>query len=161
MNKVTMRGNHYNLNGDVIKLNSLLEFKAKDKNNKDWFIKDIKGIKVISLFPDINTHICDGQTKQIAQMAEQYKDITFISVSTDLPEVQQKWCAANGLKNVLIVSDQEYKDFADKTKTYIAERDQLIRGFILLDDDNVIKGISISDQVSTEPDYELLNKWIK
>ncbi|MCP4336879.1 MAG: redoxin domain-containing protein [Mycoplasma sp.] len=160
MEKIKIKKIPFKLNGTIIEKNTKLEFKAKDKDDKDFFITDIKGKKVISLFPDINTRICDAQTKQIAQMANKYKDITFISISTDSVEIQKKWCAANGLENIIIISDKEYKDFAIKTNTLINKIKKLVRGFILLDENNIIQGISINKEVSSDPDYDVLNTWL-
>ena len=160
MNKVTLHNEPFELSGMTIEKNTKLSFKAEDKNGI-WNIEDIKGKKVISLFPDINTGICDIQTQEIAKLAQQHKDITFISISTDSVEIQKEWCAAKGLENILIVSDDKYKEFQTKTNAYVPKINKLIRGFILLDEENVIQEISLNNELVEDPDYTSLDKWIK
>lgn len=67
MNKVTVKGVEHKLNGTSIATNEVLTFKAKDQNNNDFFLGDISGGKVISVFPALNTRVCDAQTLKIAQ----------------------------------------------------------------------------------------------
>ncbi len=160
MNKVTLHNEPLELSGMTIEKNTKLSFKAEDKNGI-WNIEDIKGRKVISLFPDIKTGICDLQTQQIAKLAQEHKDITFISISTDSVEIQNEWCAAKGLENILIVSDDKYKEFQTKTNAFIPKINKLIRGFILLDEENMIQEISLNQEIVEDPDYSSLDKWIK
>ncbi len=82
MKKVKIYHIPFKLKGPIIKRGAKLSFKAEDQSGL-WDIQDIKGKKVISLFPSINTKICDNQTQTIARIAQQHKDITFISISTD------------------------------------------------------------------------------
>ncbi|NQZ29192.1 MAG: redoxin family protein [Mycoplasmatales bacterium] len=160
MNKVTLHNEPFELSGMTIEENTKLDFKAEDANGI-WDIKDIKGKKVISLFPDINTGICDVQTQLIANLAKRRTDITFISISTDSVEIQKEWCASKGLENVLIVSDDKYKEFQKLTNLYIPKIDKLIRGFILLDEENIIRGITLNSELAEDPDYASVDEWIK
>ncbi|TCG11977.1 redoxin domain-containing protein [Mycoplasma todarodis] len=160
MEKAKIHHIPFKLSGPAIEKNTKLTFKAEDKNGI-WNIEDIKGKKVISLFPAINTKICDMQTQQIAKLAQEHKNVTFISISTDSVKKQEEWCAAKGLENVLIVSDDKYKEFQTKTNAYIPRINKLTRGFILLDKENIIQEISLNIELSKEPNYTLLDKWIK
>ncbi|RTZ68818.1 MAG: hypothetical protein DSZ21_01060 [Tenericutes bacterium] len=62
MNKVKIKGIPFKLNGEIIKKDSNLSFKVVDRNNKDFVFNSQKGITIISVFPAINTKICDKQT---------------------------------------------------------------------------------------------------
>ncbi|NQZ29193.1 MAG: redoxin family protein [Mycoplasmatales bacterium] len=160
MKKVKIYHIPFKLKGEVIKKDEKLVFKAEDQNGI-WDIEHVKGKKIISLFPSINTKVCDIQTQTIAKMAQQYKDITFISISTDSIETQNKWCISKGFENILIVSDDKYKEFQTKTNAYIPKVNKLIRGFILLNEENVVKEIALNNDLAKAPNYTLLNKWIK
>ncbi len=89
MKKVKIYHIPFKLKGPIIERHTKLTFKAEDQNGL-WDIQNIKGKKVISLFPSINTKICDNQTQTIARMAQQHKDINFISISTDSIEKQKE-----------------------------------------------------------------------
>ena len=160
MKKVKIYHIPFKLNGPLIKIGEKLAFKAENQNGS-WNVESIKTKKVISLFPSIKTKVCDTQTQTIARLAQQYKDVTFISISTDSVEKQKEWCAAKGLENILIVSDDKYKEFQTKTNAYIPKINKLIRGFILLDEENIVKDILLNNDLTKAPDYTSLDKWIK
>ncbi|CAM9126325.1 redoxin domain-containing protein [Mycoplasma marinum] len=160
MNKIKIKGIPFKLKGNPITKGEVLKFKAKGTNKKDFELESVKGTKVISIFPDINTSVCDRQTQEIARLANENKNITFISISMDTPETQSKWCAAHNIDNILIVSDEEYKEFADKTNIYITKIKKHARGFILLDENNIIQDMVLNEEIAKDPDFDLLNTWL-
>lgn len=159
MNKVLIKGQEFNLSGEIIKVGDVLDFKAVNRENEDVQLSDVKGTKVISVFPDINTRVCDMQTVRIAQIAQKAAHIHFISISLDSVEVINSWCAANGL-NVDIWSDAKYKDFAKNTNTLIPSINKLARGFIILDKENKIVAIDFVEELTHMPDFDLIEKHI-
>jgi len=159
MNKVKIKGIPFKLNGEIIKKDSNLSFKVIDKNNDDYIFNSQKGITIISVFPAINTKICDKQTQWIAKSASLNKKIRFISITKDDVKTINEWCLAKNLKNVEIFSDL-YGDFSEKTKTLIKRINKLTRGFIVLEGNKIID-ISFNKDVASEPDYNLLSKYIK
>lgn len=159
MNKVTIKTNEFNLKGDLIKVGERLSFKAKNRENKDVNIDDVEGLKILSIFPDINTRVCDLQTHRISQLASEAPHIHFISVTKDPVEITNEWCARN-LINIDIWSDAEYGEFGDKTNALIPAINKLARGFIVLDKDNVIINMHFVEEVSSMPNFELIEKYI-
>ena len=150
----------FSLSGETITTENKLEFKGIDGTGAEFNSTSLKGRKVISIFPDINTSICDEQTVKIAQLAKENKDIEFISITMDGPDVIKEWCAGKGIDNSRIVSDSKYKDFATKTNIHITEIDKLGRGFILLDENNIITDILLNDEVAENPDFAKLDELI-
>lgn len=153
-------GISFKLSGESIKNSERLSFKAKDKEGKDFNLEDVKGKKVISLFPALNTKVCDAQTLKIVQWSREHKDISFISVTNDPVEVIKDWCAAHNIDNVFIVSDKEYKEFARATNLYVKKINKLARGFIILDENNIIIDQSFKADLSEEPGFEMVEKYL-
>ena len=147
--------------GKVIENGVILDFKAKKIDNTDFKLSNIKGNKIISVFPDINTSICDKQTQKISQLSIKFPKVKFISVSMDSIEKQNDWCAAHNIENILIVSDKEYKDFGKKTNLYIPKIKKLGRALMILNDDNEIIDLSINEEVAAEPNWELIEKYLE
>lgn len=160
MKQVKIKGEIFNLSGESIALESQLSFKAKDINNEDFNLSNIDGPKIISIFPDINTRICDLQTIEVSKMAYENPSINFLSITIDDVNVIKEWCSAKGISNLQIVSDKEYGEFAKATNLLIVEKNKLARGFILLDSDNVIKDIVLNEEISALPDFNRVNAWI-
>lgn len=83
MKQVKIKGEIFNLSGESISLETVLNFKARDINDEDFDFSNLQGIKIISIFPDINTRICDLQTVEISKMAYENPNINFLSVTMD------------------------------------------------------------------------------
>ena len=158
MNKVSIKGLPFKLNGDIVEKGTKLNFQALDGNNNIVSSKDFKGLTIISAFPDINTSVCDKQTREIMKLAKEHKDVNFVSITRDSVEVINKWCAANELENISILSDNN-TDFGNKTNTLITKIDKLARGFIIVKDGEIIE-IEYKKEIATDPNYEVLNKYI-
>ena len=158
MNKIKIKGIPFKLNGDVIEKGSTLAFKVVDRNNNDFIFGTQKGITIISVFPDINTRICDEQTQWIAKTAQLNKDIRFISFTKDPVNIINEWCLAKEIENVQIHSDV-YGEFGEATNTLIKRIKKLARGFIVLKD-NIIIDICFKKEITKTPEYELLSKYL-
>ena len=60
--------------------------------------------------PDINTSVCSIQTKTFNKTMDQFPDVNFLTISTNTIKDQQNWCAAEGVKNMQLMSLQDYYD---------------------------------------------------
>lgn len=160
MNKVTIKKIGFKLIGETIEKNNHLSFKAIDRNDKIVSIDDFKGIKIISLFPDIQTRVCDVQTRKIAKYAKENPKINFISITMDTVSKINKWCLASGVENIHIWSDWKLREFSSKTNAIIRKINKLARGFIILDDKNKIIEVSLNSEIAQEPDYSVLEKYL-
>ena len=49
--------------------------------------------------------MCDAQTRRFNQDAAGIENAKVLTISADLPFAQKRWCAANGLENVVTLSD--------------------------------------------------------
>lgn len=161
MNKVKIKGIPFRLIGSSIKIGEKLVFSAKDINNNVFDVATIKGKKILSVFPDINTKVCDLQTYEISRIAHEYPQVPFISITMDSVETIKQWCHAKDVSNITILSDKELHDFADKTNLLLKMISKLARGFILLDENNIITDMAFKEELSHEPDFEKLKSWIK
>lgn len=161
MNKVKIKGKVFNLKGDIIKKGAKLNFKAINRQNQEISLLDVQGMKIISVFPDINTSVCDKQTVEIAKLAKQFSELKFISITQDDVATINKWCAGHGLENVDIWSDKKYNEFGNKTNTLIVDIDKLARGFLILNGENEIIDLAFNEEVAQMPNFDLVKKYLK
>lgn len=160
MNKITIQKEVFELNGEIVKEGRKLDFSAINRAGQKVDFKDLKGSVVISVFPDINTGICDAQTQAIAKLAQKHTNIQFISLTTDDVETINSWCVAKHIENVDIWSDKEQKEFGEVTSTLIKKINKLARGFIITKD-QIITGISFKEEIAEDPDYAWLDKQLE
>lgn len=109
-------------------------------------------LTLISVVPDINTRVCSLSTKKFNVNAANFTDINFITVSTNLPSAQQTWCAAEGVQNMVLLSDAE-KHFGQAMGLYVAENNTDARSVWIADADGKIVYRELVLEQTEEPDY--------
>lgn len=132
----------------------LPHFKVFDKNHEKIKTRQLLGkVTLISVIPNINTPVCSIQTKKFNQTMDQFPGVNFLTVSTNLVEDQQKWCAAEGVKNMQLVSDHE-QSFGYAMNLLIPDEGFLARSVWIIDQDGKIVYREIVDDLEHEPDYD-------
>lgn len=112
-------------------------------------------IKVISVAPSIDTGVCSLQTIFFNQEAAKYKDdVELITITVDLPFAQKRYCAAEGIDNLTVVSDYQLHDFGMKYGFLIEGLKLLTRGVVVMDKNNTIQYVEYVPEVTTEPNYD-------
>lgn len=153
---ITFKSMPVTLFKEPIQVGETLDFSATNPDFSDFKLVKNDKVKVISLFPSIDTSVCDLQTRKIAELASKFTNIEFISISLDLPPAIKKWCHANSLENLVIVSDYKEREFGKKTGLLINELKLLARGLIVLNEKNIIKYVDICSEVADMPNFDKL-----
>lgn len=112
-------------------------------------------IKLITTFPSLDTPVCDLQVKEFNKRASALsKDVVIIAISKDLPFAQKRFCNESNISNVLMFSDYNYSSFGFNYGLYIQELNLLARSVVILDKNNVVRYISVSDELTDSPNYD-------
>lgn len=141
------------------------DFTVLDKDNNAVKLNSLLDKPVlISVVPDINTRVCSIQTKHFNEEVAGHSEINFVTVSTNTPEEQANWCAAEGVENMQMLSDMDH-DFGKKSKIWIRDRNILARSVWVVDKNGEIIYSEIVPVQSDEPSYDRvlgqLNELIK
>ncbi len=110
-----------------------------------------KGKVLISVYPDINTSVCDLQTRTFFKEASELEDVQVLNISNNSVDDLNEWCASAGL-DVEMYSDRDLS-FAKAMNLYIPEIDHLARSVYVLEDGKIIYNEIVED-LATEPDYQ-------
>src|SRR5699024_5512921 len=85
------------------------DFTVLNKNNQEIKLSDLLDKPLlISVVPNINTSVCSIQTKHFNEEVDGHSAINFVTISTNTPEEQSHWCAAEGVKNMVMLSAIEH-----------------------------------------------------
>lgn len=155
--KLTFAGNEMNLVGEQIKVGDVApDFVAVKGDLSAYHLSDDKGkVVIISVVPSIDTGVCAIQTRTFNEDAtELSKDIKIVTVSMDLPFAQQRFCAAEGIEQVELVSDYKDHDFANKYGFLIKELGLLARGIIIVDREGKVTYTEIVPEVTHEVNFD-------
>ena len=117
---------------------------------------------VISCVPSVDTPVCSLETRRFNQEASRLpKEVVILTVSRDLPFAQARWCAANGIENIITASDYRNFGFAQDYGVFLEDLGLLTRAVFIVDKQGIIRYIQFVPEVTQEPDYETVLLEIK
>ena len=133
------------------------KFRAHDQNWETVHILDsTKGkVRIIAAVPSLETSVCDTETRRFNQEATSLdEDIVIVTVSTDLPFTQKRWCGAAGIDRVMVVSDHYDAQFGEKYGCLIKDRRILRRAVFVIDKAGKAVYVDYMRSLGDEPDYD-------
>lgn len=115
--------------------------------------------KILSIFPSIDTSVCDIQTKKIYEIAKS-KNITLINISADLPFAFKKWCMLNNVDDINVLSDYNGLNLGHELGVVIESFNLLYRTIFILNKNNEIIYYQFANKVSDQIDFDNVNEFI-
>ncbi len=118
-------------------------------------IADTAGkIRILNFVPSLNTGICSAQARKFNEAFADNDRVAVVTISVDLPFVQENWCGASGFDDAIMVSD--YFDMAIATAygTYIKELRLEQRAVIVVDADDTVRYTQYLSEIAEHPDYD-------
>ncbi len=159
MAKITLGGNPAETSGDLPKIGSQLSnFKLVAVDLSTKTLDDFKGSNLIlNIFPSVNTGVCATSVRTFNKTGASLNNTKVLCVSRDLPFAQDQFCGAEGLENVVMLSDFRNGDFG-KTNGLIftnsAFEGLLSRSIIAVNDKGEIIHTEQVSETGDEPNYE-------
>lgn len=111
---------------------------------------------ILSVFPDIDTSVCDRQTRHFFELASQIKDVNIVNVSNNSKESLTDWCATNGI-NTTMLRDADGK-FGESYGLWMPEFKVLARSIFVFDKHGTLIYSELVPEMAQEPNYELALK---
>ncbi len=163
---VTFKGNPLTLAGNEVKVGQQApDFKLHyfDGGLKELKLADLKGKPtLLSVVPSLDTPVCATQTKTFnTKLGELGDKINAVTVSVDLPFAQNRFCGAEGIKNLRTASDYQDRAFGKDYGTLIEELKILSRAIFVLDANGKVVYTQYVPEVASEPDYDAALKALK
>ncbi len=110
--------------------------------------------KVITSFPSLDTPVCDLQVKEFNEKSVAFSDsVAVIGISMDLPFAQKRFCQANDIKNLSVVSDYKYQSFCLSCGMLLKELNLAARSIMIVDQSDIIRYLQVVPEVTEQPDY--------
>jgi thiol peroxidase len=107
MASVTLKGNTINTLGTLPLTGSKApEFQLTKNDLSTVKLSDYQGSRVVlNIFPSVDTGTCAQSVRQFNQEAAELDNTIVLCVSKDLPFAQARFCGAEGIDNVEMLSD--------------------------------------------------------
>lgn len=136
------------------------DFNLRTVDLKPFALRDaLAGGKRAALFvavPSIDTGTCSKETRTFNERvaALPADRIGCFTVSMDLPFAQKRWCGAEGVERMTMLSDFYDHSFGLSYGIWVKERGLLARSIFIVDRTGIVRNAAIVPDVSQEPDYE-------
>jgi len=159
MAEITVGGNLFHTIGELPAVGSKAsDFILRKDDLSKATLADYKGKKVVmNIFPSLDTGTCAASVRHFNAAAANLDNTVVLCISRDLPFAQKRFCGAEGLNDVITLSDFNTGQF---TKDYgLQVIDGPLEGFasrvvILLDEEGTITYTQQVPEVSEEPNYD-------
>ena len=158
MARFTLGGNPCNTVGDLPAVGSAApDFTLTKTDLSPLTLSELKGKRVVlNIFPSIGTGVCATSVRRFNAEASTLTNTVVVCVSMDLPFAHQQFCAAEGLENVVPVSDFRTRKFGDSYGVRILDgkfEGLLARSVVVVDTDGKVIHIQLVAETANEPDY--------
>ncbi|TCI03861.1 thiol peroxidase [Corallincola luteus] len=139
------------------------EFKVVDSKFAPILLSDYQGKTVLlSVVPSIDTGVCSLQTKRFnSEVAKLPADVILITLSTDLPFAQKRFCEVENVDKMPVLSDAVWRNFGEQYGLLIKDRGLLARAILIIDKDGKLQYQELVKEVSEHPDYDAALAMIK
>lgn len=159
MATITLGGNPINTSGELPKVDSKApNFNLVKNDLSIATLADFAGTKlVLNIFPSIDTGTCATSVRTFNAKASSLDNTKVLCISRDLPFAQKRFCGAEGLENVINLSDFKTGSFGKDYGLEIVDGPLAglsSRVVIVLDENGVVKHAEQVAEIANEPNYE-------
>jgi len=159
MSKITLGGKPVETSGELPKKGSkapdfkLVAIDLSTKTLNDFSESNL----VLNIFPSVDTGVCSASVRAFNKVAADLSNTKVLCISRDLPFRQDQFCAADGLENVIMLSDFKNGSFGKSYGLLMTNGNfdgLLSRCVIILNNKNEVIYTEQVPEIGQEPDYE-------
>lgn len=148
-----------NTNGDLPAIGTTApEFSLSGNDLKDVSLSDFKGKNVIlNIFPSIDTRVCATSVREFNKRASALPDTVVLCISKDLPFAFSRFCGAEGISNVVTLSDFRNKGFSTSYGVELVDGGFAgldARAIVVIDKSGKVSYHELVPAIGQEPDYD-------
>jgi thiol peroxidase len=156
---VTLRGTPTQVIGELPKQGTVAPvFRLVSKDLKDTFLHDFAGKrKVLNVFPSVDTATCAISVQKFNQRAANLPNTVVLCICSDLPFAQARFCGANNINNVVMLSMMRGRNFSKDYGVLIGDGPLMglsARAVIVLDETNTVLYSELVPELSNQPNYD-------
>lgn len=159
MSQVTFKGTPVHTNGILPKVGSkALDFSLIGGELKNIKLSDFLGKRVIlNIFPSIDTGTCAASVRSFNQEISSLENTVVLCISKDLPFAQGRFCAAEGIANVITLSEYKDSSFSDSYGVRFIDgplEGLLSRAVVVINENGEVLYVEQVAETTDEPNYE-------
>lgn len=157
MTTIQLKGNPIHTVGALPEVGSeAADFKLVADDLSEKSLSEFKGKNIIlNIFPSVNTGVCAASVREFNKDAAALPNSVVLCISKDLPFAQSQFCGAEGIKNVVMLSDFR-TDFGHQYGVQMADgplQGLLSRAVVVINPEGKIIYEEQVPEISQEPNY--------
>jgi len=158
MAQITLKGSPIHTAGDLPKTGAVAPAYTLVRTDlSEISSKDLAGQRVVlNIFPSMDTPTCAASVRKFNARANEKPNTTILCVSADLPFAQKRFCAAEGLDNVVPASTFRNADFGKTFGVALVDgplKGLLARAVVVVDGAGKVIHTELVPEIAQEPDY--------
>ncbi len=159
MTKITLKGNPINTIGKLPKIGKKApKFNLIKSDLSKAKLKDFRGSKLIlNIFPSLDTGTCAASVRRFNKEAGNLENTKVLCISRDLPFAQARFCGAEGLDNVITLSDFAKGKFGKAYGVTIKDgplANLHSRAIVIINEEGEVTYTQQVPEIVDEPNYE-------
>lgn len=165
MAQITLKGNAVNTVGNLPEIGSkAADFSLVSVGLETKSLADFKGKKIVlNIFPSVDTGTCATSVREFNKKAANLNNVVVLCISRDLPFAQARFCGAEGIENVVMLSDFATGKFGKNYGLEISNgplANLHSRAVIVIDENGFITHTEQVSEIADEPNYSTTLKAI-
>jgi thioredoxin-dependent peroxiredoxin len=159
MANITLKGNAVTTYGNLPEVGSkAANFSLVKGDLSRVSLDNYKGHRtVLNIFPSLDTGTCAASVRKFNEIAADFENTKVLCISRDTPFAQNRFCGAEGIKNVETLSDFETGNFGKDYGLIITSGPMtgfLSRSVVIIDADGAVAYTQQAPEISVEPNYD-------
>lgn len=159
MASITLGGNPIHTNGNLPVVGSkAIDFELTKNDLSTARLGDFAGSRLIlNIFPSIDTSTCATSVRTFNKLAAGLENTKVLCISRDLPFAQKRFCGAEGIDNVLTLSDFGTGDFGKNYGLELVDgvlKHLHARAVVVLNEQHEVVYEELVADVKDEPNYD-------
>jgi thioredoxin-dependent peroxiredoxin len=158
MATITFKGNPIQTIGNLPALGTKApDFLLTGSDLNDVKLGNYAGKRIVmNIFPSVDTGVCASSVRRFNVEIEKLKNTVVLCISADLPFALNRFCGAEGLKNVVTLSELRNCDFGDNYGVRMVDgplAGLLSRAVVVVDETGKVIYTEQVPEIAQEPEY--------
>ena len=159
MATITLQKNEIQTNGNLPAVGEqAIDFELAKTDLSNVKLSDFLGTRLIlNIFPSVDTGVCAASVRVFNQKAADLSNTKVLCISKDLPFAQNRFCGAEGIDQVVNLSDFRDGSFGKNYGLEIKEgpmKGLHSRVVIIIDEEGKVIYTEQVQEITEEPDYD-------
>ena len=159
MANITLSGKPCHTSGELPAVGSTApNFRLVTTDLEDVTLDTYRGkTKVLNIVPSLDTAVCATSARKFNEKAAAIPHAVVLVVSADLPFAMKRFCATEGLHNVVPLSMMRGRNFAKEYGTLITDgplEGISARAVVVIDANDKVVYTQLVPEIGEEPNYD-------